>query len=74
MNTEKRILETLALIDSGAGGQFIDQNYVKKERFKIHQLPTTIQAFNVDGTENKRGTIKTYIDLELEINGRKTKT
>ena len=54
MNTEKRILETLALIDSGAGGQFIDQkNYVKKERFKIHQLPTTIQAFNVDGTENK---------------------
>ena len=75
MNTEKRILETLALIDSGAGGQFIDQkNYVKKERFKIHQLPTTIQAFNVDGTENKRGTIKTYIDLELEINERKTKT
>ena len=64
------------LIDSGAGEQFIDQNYVKKERFKIHQLPTTIQlqAFNVDGTENKRGTIKTYVDLELEINGRKIKT
>ena len=73
-NTEKRTVETLALIDSGARGQFIDQNYVKKGKFEIHQLPTTIQAFNVDSTENKRGTIKMYVDLELEINGRKTKT
>jgi reverse transcriptase-like protein/integrase-like protein/chromodomain-containing protein/p58 integrase-like protein len=28
----------------------------------------------VDGTENKRGTIKTYVKLDLEINGRKTNT
>ena len=28
----------------------------------------------MDGTENKRGTIKTYINLDLEINGRKTST
>ena len=40
-NTEKRTVKPLALIDLGAGGQFINQNYVKKERFKIHQLPTT---------------------------------
>ena len=28
----------------------------------------------MDGTENKRGTIKTYVKLDLEINGRKTNT
>ena len=28
----------------------------------------------MDGTENKRGTIKTYVNLDLEINGRKTST
>ena len=33
-----------------------------------------LQAYNVDGTENKWGTIKTYVKLDLEINGRKTNT
>jgi hypothetical protein len=28
----------------------------------------------MDGTENKRGTIKNYVKLKLEINGRKTTT
>ena len=43
-------------------------------RFKIHKLETPLRAYNVDGTENKRGTIKTYVNLDLEINGRKTTT
>jgi len=42
--------------------------------FKTHKLETPLRAYNVDGTENKRGTIKTYVSLELEINGRKTNT
>ena len=72
--TEKRTVETLGLIDSGAGGKFIDQNYVKKSGFETHALETPIRAYNVDGTENKRGTIKSYINLNLEINGRKMNT
>ena len=35
--TEKRIVETLGLINSRAGGKFIDQNYAKM-RFEIHAL------------------------------------
>ena len=65
---------TLGLIDSGAGGKFIDQNYAKRMNFKIHKLDALLQAYNVDGTENKRKMIKTYVILELEINGRKTLT
>ena len=30
----KKIVETLGLIDSGAGGKFIDQNFIKKARIK----------------------------------------
>jgi hypothetical protein len=51
--TEKKNVETLGLVDSGAGGKFIDQNYAKKEGFKLHALETPIQAYNVDGTKNK---------------------
>ena len=73
-DTGKETVETLGLIDSGAGGKFIDQNYVKKLKLETHALETPIRAYNVDGTENKRGTIKSYINLDLEINGRKTNT
>jgi hypothetical protein len=72
--TEKKTVETLGLVDSGAGGKFIDQNYAKKEGFKLHALETPIQAYNVDGTKNKRGTIKAYVKLDMEINGRKQRT
>jgi hypothetical protein len=67
-------VETLGLIDSGAGCKFINQNYAKTEGFKLHKLETPLRAYNVDGTENKRGTIKNYVNLKLEINGRKTTT
>ena len=33
-----KTIETLALIDSGAGGKFIDQNYVRKLRIKTQEL------------------------------------
>jgi len=73
-DTEKKNVETLGLIDSGAGGKFIDQNYAKKEGLQLHALTTPIRAYNVDGTENKRGTIKSYVDLNMEINGKETNT
>ena len=39
--------------------------------FKTHKLEKPLQAYNMDGTENKQGTIKYYVNLNLEINGRK---
>ena len=46
-------VETLGLIDSGAGGEFIDQNYARNSGFKIQKLEEPLKAMNVDGTENK---------------------
>ena len=44
-NTERnKNVETLGLIDSGAGGEFIDQNYVKSAGFKTQLLDESIMA------------------------------
>ena len=65
-------VETLGLIKSGAGGKFIDQNFTKKSGFKTLKLEEPLRVLNVDGTENKKGTIKDYVELNLKINGRKS--
>ena len=49
----KKIVETLELIDSRAGGRFIDQNFVKRIGVRIQDLETPMCAQNIDGTENK---------------------
>ena len=51
----KETIKTLGLLDSGAGGEFIDQNYAKKAGFEIKKLDKPLRALNVDGTKNKRG-------------------
>ena len=67
--TNAKTIETQALINCGAGGMFIHQNFA--QNFKIHLLTKPITAQNVDGTINKKGTIKFYVKLEFKINSRK---
>ena len=63
-------VETLALIDSGAGGKFIDQNYTKESGFTLKNLEEPLMAWNVDGTENKWGKITKYVNLNITTHGR----
>ena len=53
-NDTNQNIETLALIDSGAGGKFIDQNYAWKLGVKIQKLEQPLIARNVDRTRNKK--------------------
>ena len=69
IKTETETVETHALLDSGAGGEFIDQNYAKTLNQPLKTLEQPILAINIDGTLNKKGTIKHYINLELEVFG-----
>ena len=71
---ENKNVETLGLIDSGAGGKFINKNYIRNAGFKIQTLERPIIARNVDGTENKKGKITSFVDLELTINEKKMMT
>jgi hypothetical protein len=69
IGSSKQTIETL--IDSGAGGLFIDQNFAKN--FDINYLDEPVKAYNVDGMEKTRGTINTYVNLEFSLGERKFK-
>ena len=68
---ENKIVEALSLLDSGAGGEFINQNYAKTLKLPLLNLEKLIPTVNVDGTLNKKGTIKQYVNLNMEIFGQK---
>ena len=63
-------VETLALLDSGAGGIFIDRDYQQQLDLPTHPLKNPITVHNVDGTRNKKGFITDYVKLRLKINDR----
>jgi hypothetical protein len=63
IGSSKQTVETL--IDSSTGGLFIDQNFAKN--FDINYLDKPVKAYNGDGTENKRGTINAYVNLEFSL-------
>ena len=56
--TGTQIVETTALIDCGATGNFIDISLLSKANFPLQCLPKPIQAYNVDRTTNVKGTIR----------------
>ncbi|KAF9471539.1 hypothetical protein BDN70DRAFT_819849, partial [Pholiota conissans] len=66
----EQIVDTTALLDTGAGGKFIDQNYAKKQGLKLENLGRPIRVRNVDGTLNKTGTITKYARVKLGIHGK----
>jgi gag-polyprotein putative aspartyl protease len=69
IGSSKQTVKTL--IDSGAGGLFIDQNFAKN--LDINYLDEPVKAYNVDGTENKRGTINAYVNLKFTLGKQKFK-
>src|SRR3977135_2205945 len=62
-----------AFLDCGATGKFIDQNYAKYQKLNMEPLEKPIKVYNVDGTLNKRGTIRQYVDLNIKIHGKTNK-
>ena len=72
-NQKKETTETPALLDSGARGIFIDQNHTQKMEYKLMELETPVKAYNIDGTKNKRRTIKSYVNLKFSLNGKNFK-
>jgi Retroviral aspartyl protease len=54
---QNKIVEATTLLDTGAEGKFIDQNFVRNQKIETKELKHPIEVFNVDGTPNKRGTI-----------------
>ena len=63
----------MALVDSGAGGNFIDKTFARLMGFETEKLDKPLRAYNVDGTKNKKGTISEKVVVVLETKGKKTR-
>ena len=59
--------ETMAIIDSGATGSFIDPQLVRELDLETSPLIRPVKAFNVDGTSNCKGNITQETDIELSF-------
>jgi hypothetical protein len=65
---DREPIELEALLDSGTEGLFIDEIFAKQNKFTLHDLPELLNAYNVDGTLNKKGTVTSYVKADLQIN------
>ena len=55
------------LLDSGATGMFIDQEFVRCNNLETNPLPEAIPVYNVNGTTNHNGSIHEVYEVILEI-------
>ena len=69
-----KTVETLALVDSGVAGIFIDRLFVEKEKLITNSLSKQIKVYNVDRTENWDSSISEKVIGHLLVKGRTTKT
>src|SRR6266511_3278864 len=72
MNGQK--VETIALVDSGATGIFINRVFAKEHHLSICNLWKEIAVMNVDGMKNQDGSIREYVITNLEVKGRQKDT
>ena len=65
----KKIVKTKVLIDSGAQGAFIDEQFVKEHLFPLLRLKKEILISNIDETPNRNGPIRYLTRLPIKIDG-----
>ena len=63
MTDDGKRIATKALVDSGATGSFIDQDFVRRHGIATRQLLRPMPVLNVDGTSNEAGQITEVVDL-----------
>jgi len=54
---------TEAMVDTGATGDFIDQDFIAQVKLPTCKLSQPIPVYNVDGTLNKAGSIREVVDM-----------
>jgi hypothetical protein len=63
MHLRSKRAKTVALLDSGVRENFINMSHARRLGLPIKQLTEERKLFNVDGTPNKSGNLKYYVDL-----------
>ena len=67
VNKEAQIVDILALVNSRATGDFIDQNLVKKRGYQMQWLSQPLKAQNMDRSANQGRVIHHKVALHLQI-------
>ena len=52
-----------AMVDTGATGDFIDQDFVARAKLPTCKLSQLIPVYNMDGTLNEAGSIREVVDV-----------
>ena len=58
-----------AMVDTGAMGDFIDQDFVQNAKLPTRKLLQLIPVYNVDGTPNEAGSIHEVVDMIMTYSG-----
>jgi len=72
VHTAYRRTKTPALLDSGATENFMSLMYAKWLKLPFKHLPYERPLLNVDGTTNKTGSLKYYVDLQVQTGTKRT--
>ncbi|KAG5645217.1 hypothetical protein H0H81_009134, partial [Sphagnurus paluster] len=67
-------IETKALVDSGAGGIFIDSRFAALHQFPLEPLDTPIRVWNADDTLNKVGAVTHCTKINMTVGGQTKQT
>lgn len=59
--------EVVAMVDSGATNTFISRRFIRENHVATRKLKHPILLFNIDGTENKDGSITELALLQMKI-------
>ncbi|KAF8219736.1 hypothetical protein L208DRAFT_1547394 [Tricholoma matsutake] len=59
-------IDVEALLDSGATGLFINRSLITRNGINTCKLVQPIMVYNIDGTVNRRGTIKEEVTMVLK--------
>jgi hypothetical protein len=61
----QQLISFMALLDCGATGLFVDQDFVDRNRIITRTLSCPIPVYNIDGTLNEAGSIREVVDVVL---------
>ena len=71
---EEEEIVTEALLDSGATGLVISEEFARKHKFRRTELERLVHVGNVDGTFNYAGPIMDTVEVEIFFKGHKERT
>ena len=71
---EEEGVVTEALLDSGATGLVMSEEFVRRHKFKRMKLERPVYVRNVDGTLNYAGIIVDIVEVEIFFKGHKERT